>query len=203
MMTTGALSIVQRSRIAKNDDRTLVVRGRRVEHLEAFRDNWCPDLGEIIHLNGRDYQWRAYAKPDDVALAVARVVLNIDYGNFKSATESPEHGLKDPKLRHNLHSAYTRVWNDLLNAGDGTSAYDFKSSSWTGIEACRHWGHFWPKGRQTCSDCGEPNPSYPERGPANVYPPPAAKARKPRQVSAKQVSAKPAKPAASSDAPPF
>jgi hypothetical protein len=194
MMTTGALSIVQRTRIAKNDDRTLVVRSRREEWLESFR-RWCPEMGPALHVSNRDYQWRAYAKPDDVALAVARYVLSIDYGNFKSATSSAEHGLKDPKLRSSLHSAYNKVWNNLLDAGDGTSVYDFKSTgtgSWyTGIEACRRWGHWWPKGAKVCKDCEEPNPSYPAEGPEKVYPEGyPKKLTAPARKKGKQASAK-------------
>ena len=193
MLPDGALSIVQRTKVDENDDRTLQVRARRVEWLDSFRV-YCPELGENMFADGKaDYSWRAYARPEDVARAMARIVLGLDYTNFKNAAASEQHGLKDPVLRSGLVTAYHKVWDDLLAAGDGTSLYDSKYGSvWpTGIEACRRWGHWWPEKSRKCKDCGVPNPSpYPEAGPEKVFPPGYPKkqrARKPRkQASAKQ-----------------
>ena len=191
MLPTGALSIVERSHVEKDDPRDMVVRARRKEWINAFR-KYCPELGPTLHLKNRDYQYRAYVKRDDLAAGVAKAVMAISYPNFKSATLTPKHGLRSAKLRNSLHTAYNKVWNDLLDAGDGTSVYDFKhwKPTLTGIEACRRWGHWWPKGADKCKDCGEPNPSYPDAGPLEVFPddPPAKPVTsKPR----KQASAKP------------
>lgn len=171
MLTTGALSIVERNpkTTPEGDTRTMVVRSRRAEWIDAFREKFCPELGETLHLTGKDYQYRAYADPDKLAIAVARAVLSIDYHNFKSATETAKHGLKDAKLRHSLHSAYSSIWNTLLDAGDGTSVYDWKSS-FKGIEVCRRWGHEWKANAKTCTDCKAKNPSFPKAGPKGVFP---------------------------------
>ncbi len=196
MLTTGALSIVERDpkHTAESEDptRTLVVRARRQEWLEEFRDRYCPALGEIYHSTDKDYQYRAVLSPDDMAEAAGRAVRDIAYYNFKSATQSPEFGLKAAGQRTSLHGAYSKCWNALLDAGDGTSIYDLGwsgSSYLTGIEACRRWGHWWPVGTEKCKDCGEPNPSYPEAGPDKVFPPdeaPKKKARKRRKKSRQQ-----------------
>ena len=174
MLTTGALSIVHRDpkHMDESDTRTLVVRARRTEWLDEFRARWCPELAETVHDETRDYQYRAYVTPDALALAVARVTLAIDYHNFKGATQSAQHGLPDAKLRNSLHDAYSQCWTTLLNAGDGTSAYDWKNwkAKPVGIEACYKWGHWWPVGEEVCRDCGEPNPAYPAAGPLHVYP---------------------------------
>ncbi|HEX3958066.1 MAG TPA: hypothetical protein VHZ03_15740 [Trebonia sp.] len=190
MLPAGSISIVRRSHPDKDDERTLQVRARRSEWLETFR-GYCPELGESLFADGKaDYSWRAFARPEDVARAMARIVLAIDYPNFKSAAADPKRGMKNARLRGDLVSAYHKVWDALLAAGDGHSVYDYpaKGGTWaTGIEACRRWGHWWPAGHETCKDCGEPNPAYPEAGPEKVYPPPAKKTRtrKPRQASAK------------------
>lgn len=196
MLTTGALSVVQRDpkTMTEGDTRTLVVRARRKEYLDSFRGKYCPQLTESVHIDKCDYQWRGYIAPDDLAVAVARAVLSIDYRNFKAATQSPQHGLPDAGLRNGLHDAYSKCWTALLNAGDGTSAYDWKGICTTGIEACYRWGHWWPAGEKDCKDCGEPNPSYPEAGPEHAYPERPVKAVKgkvPRKRKArKQASAK-------------
>ncbi len=194
MLTDGALSVVQRTKVDENDDRTLQVRARRREWLDSFRA-YCPELGEALFADGKaDYSWRAFARPEDVARAMARVVLGISYSNFKNAAASEQYGLKDPQLRSGLVGAYHKVWDDILAAGDGHSVYDWKSSSkggyWpTGIEACRRWGHFWPASTEKCKDCGEPNPAFPEEGPKDVFPPGYPK--KSRSRKRKQPSAKP------------
>lgn len=185
MLTTGALSVVQRDprTMDKDDTRTLVVRARRREYLDTFRDKYCPQLTESLHLDNKDYQWRGYVSPDELAVAVARAILSIDYHNFKAATQSAEHGLPDAKLRDGLHDAYSKCWSALLTAGDGTSAYNYTV---TGIEACYRWGHWWPKGEKFCKDCGEPNPSYPKAGPEKVYPKRPAKGKTSRKRKAKR-----------------
>ena len=72
------------------------------------------------------------------------------------------------------------VWNTVLAHGSGGSPY--AKQSLTGIEACRRWGHWWPHGAEVCKDCGEPNPSYPDAGPPDVFPPEPKPARKPRRT---------------------
>jgi hypothetical protein len=174
------------------DKRTLQVRTRRAEYLDAFREQYCPDLGENEHHPSQDYQWKAPVTPEALAGAVARMVMDTDTGKFKPLTEGPK-GLKDKKLAKDLHAMYTGLWSSQLRYGDGTSSYDhswFKNQktgtysqgyygsgpTLTGVEACKRWGHLFEKSDEahtitaTCIDCHVPNPNYPERGPDNSYP---------------------------------
>ena len=134
------------------------MRARRREWLESFRA-YCPEMGRTINSGGKaDYQWRAWATPQDVARAVARAVLAIDYSNFKNATMGQAHGLADPKLRFGLHDAYYQVWDVMLKVGDGTSVYQ--------LSVCQRLGHWWPKGATRCKDCGARKPAAKKRPPA-------------------------------------
>jgi hypothetical protein len=147
MLPTGALSIVQRRNAPKGDERTLQVRSRRKAWIESFRA-YLPEMGPTLHTPVRDYEYRAYAAPEDVARAVARAVLAVDYPNFKSATLTAYHGLADPSARHQLHDAYSDIWAVLWRAGEGHDPGAL----------CARLGHWWPKGATRCRDCGAKRP---------------------------------------------
>lgn len=204
MLPKGALSIVERSsHLDPDDPRKLQLRARRKEWLDAFR-KYCPEMTRPIHTPNADYQWRAFATHEQVAAAVGRAVMDVKYSNFKNATMDRKFGLRKFEQRDRLHNAYSRIWSDLLAAGDGTSSYN--KPALKGLAACEAWGHWWPKDRMTCVDCGEPNPSYPDEGPKDVFPEKRAASKPNSSKSAKfrapQVSAKPdAKPVGGSDSP--
>lgn len=54
----------------------LQVRARDAAHLDRFRELYCPQLSETELTPKFDYDCRAYASRDDVALAVARIILD-------------------------------------------------------------------------------------------------------------------------------
>lgn len=156
--------------IPAGDPRTLQVRTRRAEYLDAFRDRYCPELGASEHHPDHDYPWKAPVTPDALAVAVGRLIIQTDSEKFKPLAEGPK-GLKDRKLARGLHACYNAMWSaQLRDLSDGTSVYDRKAPLLTGIEACRRWGHYWPAGSKGCTDCGEPNESYPQAGPGGVFP---------------------------------
>lgn len=147
--------------IEAGDDRKIQVRARHREYLDLFRDNYCADLGESINFPDQDYQWKAYCTHDALALAMARLSLEIDYVKFKPTTFKS--GLP-AKLADQLHSCYNSIWGTMLTHGDKTSVYD-KSWSTTGgyydpktykpdPTLCARSGHWYPKKRKTCVDCG-------------------------------------------------
>jgi hypothetical protein len=138
--------VARDSRDVGDTDLELVVRARRREWLDSFRDDWCPQLGESIHLENKDYQWRAFVTRYDLARAMARLALDLSWSNFKDATARPQHGLPDQKSRVALHDAYNSIWSTLLSAGDGTSFYD--------LPICERWGHYDPQHTGRCRDCG-------------------------------------------------
>jgi hypothetical protein len=79
MTTVGFFSIVR-----KPGDTDLTVRARALEDLEALEREYVPSLGPITEAGGTDYPFRARLARDELAVAVARMVEDIDYPNFKN-----------------------------------------------------------------------------------------------------------------------
>jgi hypothetical protein len=74
----GFFSIVQKP----NDD-FLTVRSRSLNDLELFAKEYLKSPSAIESTLENDYPYRLRAWHDDVAQAIARAVLDIDYDNFK------------------------------------------------------------------------------------------------------------------------
>jgi hypothetical protein len=79
MTTVGFFSIFR-----KPDDADLTVRARARGDFEALERVYLPSLGPISTGSGTDYPFRARVAPGVLAAAVARMVEDIDYANFKS-----------------------------------------------------------------------------------------------------------------------
>ena len=77
--TTGFYSIVQ-----KSGEKDLTIRARVRKDLEALRDKYLPDLGEIARNDNTDYRYRAKVSHADLAKAAAQMVRDINYDNFKN-----------------------------------------------------------------------------------------------------------------------
>ena len=73
----------------------LLVRARRDGDIEKV----FPGATVEVTL-GNDYRCRARIKRQDVAVAVAARVMDIDYGNFKGSTDDDQ-----------LHDAYMDAWH--------------------------------------------------------------------------------------------
>lgn len=174
MTTYGAFSVVARDpkHTPAGDDRTMVIRSRQKIWLTELRKRAMPDLGPAVHYAGADYQYHCAVTPEALALGMARIALDAgSYRNFKSATASPKFGLKSPKLRGQLVSAYHKIWSTLLDAGDGTSLYDHKWGSGKAgglhladaddgtIDMCARLGHYFNGTDGKCIDCGTPQPA--------------------------------------------
>jgi hypothetical protein len=56
--------------------------GRVRSDLDALRE-YLPSLGAIAEGTGSDYRYRARAKRGEVSKALAKLVQQIDYANFK------------------------------------------------------------------------------------------------------------------------
>jgi 8-oxo-dGTP pyrophosphatase MutT (NUDIX family) len=115
MTPLGFFSIV-----CKPDDEeqgTLTVRSRVKSDLDALRKNFLPSLGAIAEGAGTDYRYRAKARRDDIGKALAQMVQQLDYENFKN-----EVAHRQGKYRA---SVYGKVWNvlyDLQEASTNVSA---------------------------------------------------------------------------------
>ena len=105
MTTAGFFSIAE-----KPEDRAegmLTVRARVRRDLTRLRRDYLPQLGRISRSDRTDYPFRARAQCTHVADALARIALNIDYGNFKH-----EVGVRQGPRRAQI---YSHVWSDLLD----------------------------------------------------------------------------------------
>jgi hypothetical protein len=148
--------------IPEGDNRTMQVRARQREYLDLFRKHYCPELGESINFPNQDYQWKAYCTPEQLAAAMGKLMLAIDFEKFKPETFNPRWGLSTA-LRGELHSCYNSMWTTQLRyTTDGTSKYDH---GWTTSynpatyvprpSLCRREGHWYPRqNTNNCVDCG-------------------------------------------------
>lgn len=94
--------------VAFGDDRTMQIRARRARELDILRAKYMPGkLGPNLHTPDKDYEYRAYCTPEAFALAMARMVTEIDYLKFKPTT--------DRYADNDLHSCYNRIWSVVLN----------------------------------------------------------------------------------------
>ncbi len=76
---------------------TLLVRARLAGDIEQVFPS-----AQVAEDGGSDYRFRASVPEQEVAAAVSRRVLGIDYGNFKSSVPEPKR-----------HYAYFKVWDVL------------------------------------------------------------------------------------------
>ena len=102
MTNFGFFSIVQ-----KKDDDILTVRARARSDLETLKERYIPTLGHILKGEGTDYQYRAMVSREDMAEAMKRIIMDIDYSNFKDSVAEKQ-GRKRARL-------YGEVWSCLLN----------------------------------------------------------------------------------------
>ncbi len=100
MTTVGFFSIVR-----KPDETDLTVRARVREDLEALEKEYLPSLGPIVAGGGTDYPYRARVDSRALAAAIARMVEDIDYTNFKD-TAAARQGMERAHV-------YGEVWSVL------------------------------------------------------------------------------------------
>jgi hypothetical protein len=98
--TFGFYSIVQK----KPTDGFLTVRARDPKDLDSLRER-IPGLGPT-ELGGGDYCCRAKVGRREFAAGLARIAMEIDYGNFKDAVAE--------SMGHGRASIYHDVWADAL-----------------------------------------------------------------------------------------
>lgn len=83
----------------------VMVRARVHEDLVNLKA-MCPEAGPILAWDLRDYGFRLFMAKDDWAQAVARMALEIDYGNFKDEVRR--------RQGRERETIYHRVWYELL-----------------------------------------------------------------------------------------
>jgi len=107
----GFFSVVQKPSDLKK--KTLTVRSRVRTDLEVLQAQYLPELGAIQESQVNDYRFRATAPKAAVAAAMARLVEDLDYANFKDAVKT-----RQGAARAHL---YHEVWDVLyrLQRGPG------------------------------------------------------------------------------------
>ena len=106
MTTVGFFSIVRKP--GEND---LTVRARARGDLEALVREYLPSSGPIVVGGGTDYPYRVRVATNVLAQAVARIVEDIDYPNFKNEVA----GRQGPDRAH----VYGEVWSVLHELTEG------------------------------------------------------------------------------------
>lgn len=101
MTPVGFFSVVRKP----TDERagTLTVRARVRADLEQLKARYLPELGVISESGVTDYRYRAVAPQAAVAQAMARLVADLDYDNFKNAVAQRQ-GQARAALYHNVWS---------------------------------------------------------------------------------------------------
>lgn len=82
MTTFGFFSVVQ-----KHGTKNLTVRARVQADLDRLRESYLPELTPTRTTPDNDYRYRATVSHADLGAALARIVADITYDNFKSEVE--------------------------------------------------------------------------------------------------------------------
>lgn len=102
---SGFFSIVQKPEDVKRG--TLTVRARVRSDLESLKQSCLPGMGDIQESISNDYRFRTIAPRSEVAAAVAAMVEQLDYSNFKNQVEKQQ---GQPRA-----SLYHDVWDVLYH----------------------------------------------------------------------------------------
>ena len=110
MTTFGFFSIIQK----KPDDTLLTIRGSTRSDLEALRGRYLPGLSDIEEDPETEYKFRAQAPREDVAQALSRIAMEIDYASFTEKRKEL-HGSRAARIQSGLWKA---LWELRNGQGD-------------------------------------------------------------------------------------
>ncbi len=102
----GFFSVVRKPTDIKAN--TLTVRARVRSDLEALKTSYLPELGPIQESSTNDYRFRAVVCQAAVAQAMARLVQELDYSNFKDEVARRQ-GSERAHLYHDVWSTLNRL----------------------------------------------------------------------------------------------
>lgn len=90
--------------VPAGDDRTLQIRTRREQELTILRAQYMRrTLGSTIATPNMDYEFRAYCTPEAFGLAMAQLMVEIDYTKFKPTVKERYHDME-------LYDTYNSIW---------------------------------------------------------------------------------------------
>jgi hypothetical protein len=110
LTTIGFFSIVQKP--WDQPQGTLTIRARVRDDLEGLRA-YIPDMSDIIESEDSDYRYRSVAKRETVMAALATLVADIQYDNFKAAVAAA------PRQGYRRAAVYGDVWHVLYRLQNG------------------------------------------------------------------------------------
>jgi hypothetical protein len=84
----GFFSVVEKPR--DEVDGTLTIRGRVRSDLDELKAKYLPAMGPILEHQGTDYRYRASVARNELAVAMAKIVSDIDYSNFKTSVATAQ-----------------------------------------------------------------------------------------------------------------
>ena len=109
MTPIGFFSIVEKPTDKPND--TLTVRSRVRRDLVALKQQYLPGLGVIQESVDTDYRFRATAPRAEISAAMARLVSDLHYSNFKSEV-AKQQGYKRSHLYHGVWDVLHKLQTD-------------------------------------------------------------------------------------------
>lgn len=95
----GFFSVVRKPTDLNN--KTLTVRARVRSDLEALKAQYLPELGSVQESKVNDYRYRAVAPQAALAAAMARLIEDVDYANFKDEVKTRQ-GADRAHLYHDV-----------------------------------------------------------------------------------------------------
>lgn len=116
LTSLGFFSIVQKP--ADERQGTLTIRARVRQDLEALGARYLPGMTTIQESRSNDYRFRAQAPRSEVAAAMASVVNDLTYSNFKDKV-AKEQGSARAHLYHDVWSVLHRLQEDAAHAKTG------------------------------------------------------------------------------------
>lgn len=94
--------------VKPGDSKTLQIRARRAKDLDILRALYMQrSLGPTLYTPSMDYEYRAYCEPAAFAMAMAKMVEDVDYLKFKPTTQ-------DKFEDDDLHSCYNAIWGVVM-----------------------------------------------------------------------------------------
>jgi len=122
----GFFSVVQKPHDAAGKNLTL--RARVAGDLAALRDTYLPELGKVSSSSHNDYRYRATAPKKAVQRAMAEMVGDIHYDNFKSEVAQRQ-GVSRAHLYHDVWQALYDLQEDIQ--------YNWKHQAHPSISTCK------------------------------------------------------------------
>lgn len=104
---TGFVSIVR----AVEDPTLLAVRGRVRDDVARFGSLYMGVVPAVQHDERRDYPYRLFAKPKEIAKAMERAVRLVSYSDFKNRVAQVSRQESGP--RSNVYAVIWRALRDL------------------------------------------------------------------------------------------